>query len=175
MSLNFAIADTCFLIDWASWSKRDVLFSLFTTVFVPESVLREVKSSKTIEWIANWLSSGRLALFTETPDVLAEARELVERSRTIPGMRWVDLPEAVCLVAGRMRGYVVLTENRGALMAADMIPEYSGVRVWRSLELIAEAVRRGLISVESFKEYERETRHRFPREDLEAVLDELKG
>jgi len=45
MSLSdFAIADTCFLIDWSYWSHRNVLFKLFRAVFVPEVVLREVKS-----------------------------------------------------------------------------------------------------------------------------------
>ena len=49
----FAIADTCFLIDWAYWRHRDVLFKVFNVVFVPESVLREVKSEYIIEWIAS--------------------------------------------------------------------------------------------------------------------------
>jgi len=41
---EFAIADTCFLIDWARYRHRDVLFKLFKTVFVLETILREVKS-----------------------------------------------------------------------------------------------------------------------------------
>jgi predicted nucleic acid-binding protein len=42
----FAIADTCFLIDWASWRQRDLLFKLFKTVFVPESVIKEISILK---------------------------------------------------------------------------------------------------------------------------------
>jgi hypothetical protein len=50
MLLNlFAIADTCFLIDWSYWRYRDVLFELFKTVFIPENVLREVKSENTLD------------------------------------------------------------------------------------------------------------------------------
>ncbi len=174
----FAIADTCFLIDWAAWRKRDILFSIFKTVFVPESVLKEVKSEGTIEWIANSLSQGFLMLFTETSDVLGMARDLIERSRLIPEMRGIDLPEAICLAAGKLRGYLVLTENRGALMAVDLMDDVSDVIVWRSLELIAEAIRRGIISgdpVDIFRGYEMDTKHRFPREDLEEILDELRG
>ncbi|MGC9104400.1 MAG: DNA-binding protein [Candidatus Methanodesulfokora sp.] len=175
MSADFAIADTCFLIDWASWRRRDVLFRLFKTVFVPELVLREVRSERTIEWIASSLSSGSLSLFTETPDVIALARSLVEKSKFFP-IRGVDLPEAICLAVGKMRGYTVITENRGALMAADILEELSGVKVWRSLELIAEVLRRGLIKERKvFAEYEMDTGHRFPRRDLEAVLHELGG
>jgi len=178
MGMEFAIADTCFLIDWASWRRRDVLFQLFRAVFVPESVLNEVRSEGTLEWLVNALARGSLALFTETPGVLEQALQLVERSRLIPGLKRIDIPEAVCLVVGRLRGYVVLTENRGALMAADVMEELSGVTVWRSLELIAEALRRGILRmrpVEAFKEYELDTKHRFPRRDLEVVLRELGG
>jgi hypothetical protein len=46
----------------------------------------------------------------------------------------VDLPEAVCLAIGKMRGYMVLTENRGALMAADVLAELSKVLRCREAE-----------------------------------------
>jgi len=173
----FAIADTCFLIDWSAWRRRDLLFRLFRVVFVPELILREVQSERTILWLSEGLAAGSLALFTETPDVLELAARVVERSRLLP-MRGVDLPEAVCLAAGRLRGYTVLTENRGALAAAELLEELSGVRVWRSLELITEGFKRDLLSgspAEVFAEYEIETGHRFPRRELEVVLRELGG
>jgi hypothetical protein len=107
--------------------------------------LREIKSEKTLEWVAINLASGRLALFTETPDVIELAIRIVERSRTISSLRGVDIPEAICLALGKLRGYIVLTENRGALMAADVLEELSGVIVWRSLEVIREAIRRRII------------------------------
>jgi predicted nucleic acid-binding protein len=176
-SKPFAVADTCFLIDWAYWRYRDILFDLFQTVFVPEAVLREIKSEKTLEWVAINLASGRLALFTETPDVIELAIRIVERSRTISSLRGVDIPEAICLALGKLRGYIVLTENRGALMAADVLEELSGVVVWRSLEVIREAIRRRIIICDPeqvFKLYEEETRHRFPRSELEAVIRELR-
>ncbi len=179
MSFNpFAIADTCLLIDWAYWRRRDVLFKLFNTVFIPEAVLREVRSEQTIEWVATSLAEGYLALITETSDVIELATRLVERTRLIPGLRGVDMPEAICLAIGKLRGYVVLTENRGALMAVDLLEELSSVTVWRSLEIIREVIKRGLINEEPekiFKEYEVDTKHRFPRTDLEVVLHELKG
>jgi len=174
---EFAIADTCFLIDWAAWRRRNLLFRLFRTVFVPELVLREVRSERTLEWIVEGLSSGSLALFTETPGVLDLALRVVERSRLLP-VRGVDLPEAVCLAVGKLRGYIVITENRGALAAADLLEELSGVAVWRALELITEGFRRGLLSGDPrsvFAEYERETGHRFPRRDLEVALREIGG
>jgi len=173
---RFAIADTCFLIDWSAWRRRDLLFELFTAVFVPESVLMEVRRESTLEWIADSLSRGSLALLTETPDLVERARQLIEKSRQVPGLRGIDLPESLCLVVGRSRGYVVLTENRGALMAADVLEELEGVEVWRALEVIEEGIRRSLLSgFDPFLEYERDTGHRFPKADLERVKNELEG
>ncbi len=170
----FAIADTCFLIDWSSWRRRDLLLKLFTTVFVPERVLREVESGNVIEWIASSMAAGSLSLFTETPDIIEEARSIVERTRLTPFIRGVDMPEAMCLAAGRRRGYTVLTENRGALMAASLLEEYSHVRVWRALEIISEILRRRLVAFKDpaaiFYEYERETGHRFPRGEFEDAI-----
>jgi hypothetical protein len=179
MSLSgFAIADTCFLIDWAYWRYRDALFNLFKTVFVPEAVLREIKSEQTIEWVATALARGHLALYTETRDEIDFAIRIVERSRLVSGLRGVDLPEALCLAVGRLRGYTVLTENRGALMAAELLEELTGVVVWRALEVIREALKRGAIAGDPeqvFKLYEEETKHRFPHSELEAILNELRG
>ena len=177
--MSFAIADTCFLIDWALWRRRNCLFKLFDTVFVPEAILNEVRSEETISWIAEALASNKLSIFTETPDVVEEARALVERTRLVPGIRGVDLPEALCLVVGRRRGYTVLTENRGALMATNLFEDLSEVRVWRALEVIAEAIKRGFLQTTNvediFIEYEHQTRHRFPRAELNHVIQELRG
>jgi len=174
MSREFAIADTCFLIDWARYRRRDLLFSLFRTVFVPESVLREVKSGETIAWIASSLARGSLSLYVEAGDEVEEARRLVEESRVLGHLPSVDYPEAFCLVVGRRRGYVVLTENRGALIAADLLPAYRGVAVWRSFEVLWELVQMGLLPrdcgnpLAPLLEYQVDTKHVFPQKDLKA-------
>jgi len=59
------------------------------------------------------LAKGKLALYTETPDIVEFATRIMEKSRLIPGLRGVDLPEGICLAVGKRRGYFVLTENRG--------------------------------------------------------------
>ena len=176
------VADTCFLIDWARFSLRDLLFKLFELVVVPEQVLAEVRSESTLLWIAREMGRERLQLFTPTPRQLEEASRLVRISYTIPGIRRLDMPEAVCLVMGREHGYVVLTENRGAIMVREAIPELSGVEVWRSLEVLRECLVRGLVEARGeedirdlFRRYERETLHVFPEEELESVIREVLG
>jgi hypothetical protein len=173
---EFAIADSCFLIDWARFRHRDVLFKLFRTVFVPEAVLREVKSESTLAWIASNLAKGHLALYTETSEVVSEATDIVENSRRTQHLVAVELPEAICLVVGRRRGYVVLTENRGLILYSRTSSKYEDVVIWRALEIIAMAILRRFLRVDCndlearFREYEEDTKHLFPRRDLARVV-----
>jgi len=164
--LRYAVADTSFLIDWARYSGRDLLFNVFSVVFIPESVLSETRSEGTIMWIARNMAEDRFVIFTETPDVRERALELIELSRRYP-VRRVDYPEAVCLAIGEGRGYIVLSENGGAYAAQFIY--LRGVRVWRAFEVLLELMNRGLIGVEEFIRYQEETLHIFSRRDLERV------
>ena len=174
------VADTCFLIDWARFSQRDLLFELFEFMLVPEQVLAEVRSESTLLWLSRQLGRRRLQLFTPLPRQLEEAYRIVRASYAIHGLRRLDLPEALCLVVGREHGYVVLTENRGALMVREVLPELSDVVIWRALEILRELLLRQHVSARSeeevrafFRRYEEETLHIFPRDELEAVVEEV--
>ncbi|ABP50521.1 MAG: DNA-binding protein [Pyrobaculum arsenaticum] len=163
-----AIADTSFLVDWARYSKRDVLFRLFNVVYVPESVLRELRLPPAVDWVSEGLAADKMALFTETSDVEATARRLMAESRQKPVKR-IDYPEPVCLAAGLKFGYVVLTENGGAYFAPRILG--LNVAVWRSFEVIVEAWRRGYVEdvVQELRRYEEETYHLFRRRDWEFI------
>ena len=177
---GYTIADTCFLIDWSKYRYRDILFKIFRTVFVPEEVLREIKSEDTITWISRELARDNLSLYTVSRFEIDEARRLIEISREKPHLPSIDLPEAICLVIGRTRGYVVLTENRGALYIPRSVDEYRDVVVWRSLELLVNAVLYSILKVDCgspdtiFKEYMRDTLHLFPRKALEEAVERVR-
>jgi len=168
-----AIADTCFIIDWARYSRREILQQLFDRVLIPRQVLDEVRAEATVSFIASGLARGWLAYYEPTIEVVREADDLVRRALATPGLRRIDLPEAVCLVLGRLMGLVVLTENLGALALARRLPELRGVEVWRSLEVLKEALRRGLLSGnprDEVERFSRETRHVFREEEVEEVV-----
>jgi hypothetical protein len=79
---------------------------------------------------------------------------------------------------GKLRGYVVLTENRGAIMAVDFLDGAVRGGHLESLRGCEEAIRRDFITGDPrqvFKLYEEETKHRFSRAELEAVINELGG
>ena len=180
MSPRYAVADTCFVIDWSYYRRRDVLFEVFSRVLVPENVLREVEDEKTIVWLSKKLASGDMVLFTPLSEDLRKAERLALLVASKPHLRNIELPEAVCLVVGKRMEAVVLTENRGAWLAASTLDELLGVEVWRALEVLAEALKKGLIKASSredvvavFNEYSRDTRHVFPTRDLEETVREV--
>jgi len=156
------------------------LFKLFSTVFVPEQVLDEVRSEETISWITRGLTEGVLALYTPVASEIEEARQLIERSHLHPQLPSMELPEALCLVAGRRRGYIVLTENRAALLAPRVFRDYGSVSVWRALEVILEAVKTGILEADCnrpgrvFEEYASDTLHVFPTKALQTAVEEVR-
>ena len=107
--------------------------------------MAEVRREETLSWLARELGREKLQLLTPTPRQLDEAAELVRRSYAMPGLRRLDMPEAVCLIIGKNFNFVVLTENRGALMMAEALPDLSGVKVWRALEVLKECMKRDSI------------------------------
>ncbi|QGA53981.1 DNA-binding protein [Sulfolobus sp. E5-1-F] len=162
-----AIADTSFLIDWVRYSKRDLIFHIFDLVYVPESVFNEVRSERTLLWIAQGLESNKLAIFPELPQIRDEALRLVYETRRLP-LRPVDYPEAYCVVVGKVLRYTVLTENGGAVALVNYYKEYMDVKVMRALEVLVELHRNGLVTDirNEIKEYSRETGHMFSNKDL---------
>jgi|YelNatPaOPRAMG01_1025707.scaffolds.fasta_scaffold08264_10 predicted nucleic acid-binding protein len=160
-----AFADSSFLIDWARYSKRDLLFAIFSTVWVPEAVLNEIRSERTLSWVTEKMALGVIALFPDLPNHRETALRLMEESSRYP-VRRLDYPEAYCIAVASDRGYIVLSEN-GAAYAAQFL--YARAKVWRALEALLELIRRGLVEREEVYRYERETLHKFPRRDLERL------
>jgi len=86
-----AIADTSFLVDWARYGKRDLIFQVFDVVYLPESVLRDPPA---VDWVAESMASDKMALFTETAELEGEARRIMAMGRGRP-LKRIDFPEAL--------------------------------------------------------------------------------
>ena len=108
----------------------------------------------------------RAALEKETVKLTCpEATPVMEMSGRYP-VRRLDYPEAYCIAVAGDRGYTVLSEN-GAAYAAQFL--YARARVWRALEVLIELEKRGFIDKSEIYRYEEETKHKFPRRDLQML------
>ena len=109
---------------------------------------------------------------------------MVRAIAQIPWARKIEIPEAICLAVGKLYGYMVLTENRGAFMARQILPDYHSVRIYRSIDILREAMLRHVINVSTREDilaeleiFNRDTGHIFRNEDIKElvgrVMDEI--
>ncbi|BAK54401.1 hypothetical protein [Sulfurisphaera tokodaii] len=169
-----AIMDTSFLIDWVKYDKRDLLFDYYTTVFLSESVLNEIRTETPLLWISEWLAKGRIKILEETVDVRRKALLVVDMTRETP-LRSADYPEAVCLVLGKELNLDVLTENGGVFAAKEIIEEYNSVNVYRGIDILYILSQKGLISdfINEVKKYINSTKHTYSKEIREKYGIEI--
>jgi len=100
-----AIADASFIINRARYSRQDLLFKVFDVVWIPEPVLGELRSERSVMWVAEKLAAGAMALFPELPNYRDEALRLMEIGGRYP-IRRLDYPEAYCIAVADDRGFV---------------------------------------------------------------------
>jgi len=170
--------DACFIIDWTRWGRRDLLWRVFSTGFVPEPVLREVVTPTPLRALREWMVAGLLTVYPSSREAEDEAIRLILEMRRDPRIPRIDPPEALCVVVARRIGAAVLTENRGILRAYQLAPEsLAPAVVWNSLRLLAHLYATGLAEAGSFaelvREYEDEVKHAFSRREVDAVAREL--
>jgi len=161
-----ASIDTCFLIDWSRYRRRELLERAFEYVFVTEEVLSEVRTERTVEYVSELLARGFLVIYPFKSEVLPIVRRALELSTSDPRVPVLDPPEAYALAIAYRESCVCLTENKGVLRLVEYYDEFRGVRVWRSLELIEHLYERGLVRdlEEELERYSEDTGHVFPKE-----------
>ncbi|MEM4086421.1 MAG: DNA-binding protein [Saccharolobus sp.] len=162
-----AVMDTSFLLDWVRYSKNNLIFKIFSLIYLPESVINEIRSERGLLWIAENLENNRLVILPELPNIIQEANYLVTESRRIP-IRALDFPESICLVIAKMFDLIVLTENGGAIAAPYFFNNYKNVRVMKAIDVLYELYKVGHISdiKSEITLYSSQTNHKFSEKDL---------
>jgi len=161
--------DTCFLIDWAKYRRRDILQGIFEAAYVTRDVLDEARTEATLSYIGDLLADGFLAFYPLMEDVTSLVREIVAVSIRDPRIRTIDPPEAFALAIAVKEECICLTENKGVLRLSELYRDRFNVEVWRSYEVLKRAYKIGLIESleEEIRAYEEDTGHLFPRRRVE--------
>ena len=180
--MEVAVADTCFLIDWSRYSRRDLIYRLFKRVFIHEDTLNQLKSERALETIVRWIGGGFAGLYPWTKgdeEEVEELRALVRSNHRIP---MLERPDMVALVAAKRGGMVLLSENTGVLRVCQYVPEYMAIKVYTALEVLEGLVLDRVIDVDRveeyldlIKEYEEETKHRFSERRILRSLNRVRG
>ncbi|MCX8136378.1 hypothetical protein [Pyrobaculum aerophilum] len=80
--------------------------------YIIEEVLEEVRSDKTVEFVAEGLARGFFAIYPFRRELEPLVREIIIISD--PRIRRLEPPEAYAIAIGYKEGAVVLTEKRRA-------------------------------------------------------------
>jgi hypothetical protein len=173
-----AIVDSCFVIDWSKFELRDVLFEVFDVIYVTPDVLDELRSEGALAWVGEELAKGRLSIYDPSEEERAKALEFVELTRATEHYPTADFPEALGIVIAKKFNMTLLSENRAVLYAPLTFPEFSGVAVWRALDVLLEwALRRGACDEfwSLLEKYERQTKRKYSKRLLEKASERLKA
>ena len=168
--MGSAVVDTCFLINWARFSRRDLLRELFDRLFMPEPTFSEVKSEAALSLASEWLAKRFLVL---TPVLPANEREVELLLRFVaehPQLPSIDPPELYGFILAKRLGLPFLTDNKAPKRVALALESYSSVVVLDSLDVLKLAAETGSASLaELVDAFTRETGFRFSRTRLREV------
>jgi len=176
------VIDACFIIDWCRYRYRGLLEKFFSTLFVHEETLEQLKSERSITYISELLAKGILRLYPwshrEEDEFLKLRSEIASNSR-IPSL---ERPDILCLIMAKNLNATLLSENVGIHRVVEFHKEYGNVIVWTALETLENLVYKGLLNISStneflryVKEYEYDTGHIFKSSRLENSLRRLKS
>jgi len=162
-----ASLDTCFIIDWARYRNRRILEEIFEHGYVVEEILNEVKSESAVAYLGELMARDFLVIYPFRSALNDIVKNAVQLSMAEPQIRVIDPPEALALAIAVRENCVCVTENRGVLELVRIHPDRFNVGVWRSYEILKEANRMGVIEnlSEELANYEKDTRHMFPRRE----------
>ena len=170
-----AILDSCFIIDWSKFKKRDTLFEVFEAVYITPDVLNELKSEDVIAWIGEKISSGEIIIYEADEEEKGKALEFVEATRKIPHYPSADFVEALGLIIAKRYNMILISENRAVLYAPLTFPEFSSVSVWRGIDILAQIARDCSELDQLIDEYEAQTLRRYSKKVIERARERCKG
>ena len=165
MTELIASIDTCFLIEWCRYRRRELLTKAFRYAYVTEDVLAEIKSKPTLEFVSDLLSKGFLVIYPFRRQLESIIREIVTISVNDSRIRIIDPPEAYAFAIGLRENSVVLTENKGIIRLVELYGEKFPVQVWGAYQLLKFLYENKYIQnfEEALRNYTLDTHHMFPK------------
>ena len=178
--MRLASLDTCFLIDWALYRHRNYITKIFDKILVSEHVLREVYSSKALDFVTELLSKGFMTLVPLTSQEEEIARRLITTALSDPRIPELHEPEVYAVAIALTYNAIIVTENKAVLWLKVYYPNEIPQPIWRSIDVLLELVKRSIIKVNSVEdtlkvveEYSIDVKHSFSHIDVRRFREEV--
>ncbi len=172
-----AVADSCFLIDWAKYKKRDIIRDIFKSVFITIDVMKEITSEETLSMISDYLADGFFVPITLSDTEREKVHELMisyARDNQAPA---IHEPEASAVVFALNHGIEIVLSENTALKYHHQIRKNPDV--WGASDVLKKALIDDLITTSNIKKefetYSQETKHLFRKKDIEKEIKEIEN
>ena len=164
-----AVSDTCFIVNWSNFRRREDLFKHFKTINLPIAVIDEVKDVGVKRFIAGWIVKGCIKILPSLPSIDVETLKLIRLVENIPSLPRIDPPETYGLIYAKILGIPLLTDNKAPKRIVKVVKDYENVTVLDSLDVLkAIYCRRGLLR-NRIKEFIQDTGINFSVERLRGI------
>lgn len=175
----FVAVDSCFMIDWSSYRKNEILLKIFKRIFMSTEILNEIKSKKALDMVVDWIGNDQIVLIELSRDD-PEITKIISEVNKIDNFPTIDTPEATALLLAK-RGKIdnVLSENKATIAAVEL-EDFRNIKVWTAIEVIQEAIVQGILPATNaqdiekyYQEYSLDTGHEFRKDKLDKIIKTL--
>ena len=168
--MKIAIADSCFLINWARFHQRNDILKVFNKIVIPEIILDELEDVEVRRMIAKWVIKDVIIIAPRLLSLNSLTMKIVSLSESIPFIPRVDPPEAYCMCLAMKRGYIILTDNKAVKRIKEIIEEFKQIIVMNSLDVLMSLYRKNKrLLVKKILRFMRETGIVFPKSRLREL------
>jgi len=178
--MRLASLDTCFLIDWALYRRRNYIIKIFDKILISEHVLREIYSGKTLDFVTELLSKGFMTLIPLTSQEEEIARRLITIALSDPRIPELHETEVYAVAIALTYNTIIVTENKAVLWLKVYYPNEIPQPVWRSIDVLLELVKKSVIKVNNIEdalkiieEYSIDVKHSFSHIDIRRFQEEV--
>ncbi|MCD6456564.1 MAG: hypothetical protein J7K81_07250 [Methanophagales archaeon] len=176
------VIDTCFLVDWVDYRRRDILKLIFDEVILLSEIEKEISDQKARKIIRNWMDERFMKFIRPSQRDINEAIELTTNSYLSTLIGEIHYADALIIAHAKNTGIKnIISENHAVLHLPEHHPLYMDVVVLTAGDIILHAAKMGYINVRSeddfaniLGEYQKETKRKYSTHFVQKLIKELK-
>lgn len=177
------IINTCFLVDWVDYKRRDLLKGVFDEVILLSEIEKEISDQKARKNIRNWLEEEFMKFIRPSQKDINDAVELTTNSFLSTLIGEIHYADALIMAHAKNTGIKnVISEDHAVIYLPQHHPLYKDIVVLTAGDIIFHAVKGGNIKVESvddfvnmLDEYQEETKRRYSTDFVQKLIKSYEG
>lgn len=173
-----AIIDTCFLVDWVDYKRRDILKLVFDEIILLSEIEKEISDQKARKNIRNWMDDRFMKFIRPSQRDINDAIELTTDSYLSTLIGEIHYADALIVAHAKNTEIKnIISENHAVIHLPLHHPLYRDVVVLTAGDVILHAAKKGNINVKSAEdfvnmldEYQKETKRKYSTQFIQRLI-----